>query len=249
MSGHSKWHNIQARKGKADAARGKIFTKIGREIAIAVREGGPDPAVNGKLRDVIAKARANNMPGDNIQRSIKKASGENGSVVYEEFSYEGYAPGGVAIIVDIVTDNRNRTASDIRHIFDKNGGNMGTTGSVSFMFDQKGVLVVERQPGMDEDEMMMTALDAGAEDMKTEEDVFEIYTAPNDFSSVREKLEQAGYAFLSADKQMIPQNYIAVADEETVQKIQKLLDMLDENDDVNEVYHNAELPEEEDDED
>ena len=249
MSGHSKWHNIQARKGKADAARGKIFTKIGREIAIAVREGGPDPNVNGKLRDIVAKARANNMPNDNIQRSIKKASGELGSVVYEEFSYEGYAPGGVAIIVDIVTDNRNRTASDIRHIFDKNGGSMGTSGSVSYMFDNKGVIVIEREPGMDEDEMMMTALDAGAEDMKTEEDVFEIYTAPNDFSAVREKLEQAGYAFLSADKQMIPQNYIAVEDEETIQKIQKLLDMLEDNDDVNEVYHNAELPEEEDEDD
>lgn len=249
MSGHSKWANIKHKKGKADAARGKIFTKIGREIAIAVREGGPDPAVNGKLRDVVAKARANNMPNDNIQRSIKKAAGEGGNVLYEEFSYEGYAPGGVAIIVDIVTDNRNRTASDIRHIFDKNGGSMGTSGSVSYMFDNKGVIVIEREPGMDEDEMMMTALDAGAEDMKTEEDAFEIYTAPNDFSAVREKLEQAGYAFLSADKQMIPQNYISVADEETIQKIQKLLDMLDDNDDVSEVYHNAELPEEEDEDD
>ena len=248
MSGHSKWHNIQAKKGKTDAARGKIFTKIGREIAMAVREGGPNPDVNGKLRDVIAKAKANNMPNDNIQRSIKKASGEGSGVEYEELSYEGYAPGGVAVMVTIVTDNRNRTASEVRHIFDKCGGSMGTSGSVSYMFDNKGVIVIEREPGMDEDEMMMTALDAGAEDMKTQDDAFEIYTAPNDFSAVRENLEKAGYAFLSADKQMVPQNTVALPDEETVQKVQKLLDMLEDNDDVTEVYHNAELPEEEEEE-
>ncbi len=248
MSGHSKWHNIQAKKGKTDAARGKIFTKIGREIAMAVREGGPNPDVNGKLRDVIAKAKANNMPNDNIQRSIKKASGEGSGVEYEELSYEGYAPGGVAVMVTIVTDNRNRTASEVRHIFDKCGGSMGTSGSVSYMFDNKGVIVIEREPGMDEDEMMMTALDAGAEDMKTQDDAFEIYTAPNDFSTVRENLEKAGYAFLSADKQMVPQNTVALPDEETVQKVQKLLDMLEDNDDVTEVYHNAELPEEEEEE-
>ncbi|MCI5772613.1 MAG: YebC/PmpR family DNA-binding transcriptional regulator [Clostridiales bacterium] len=246
MSGHSKWHNIQAKKGKTDAARGKIFTKIGREIAMAVREGGPNPDVNGKLRDVIAKA--NNMPNDNIQRSIKKASGEGSGVEYEELSYEGYAPGGVAVMVTIVTDNRNRTASEVRHIFDKCGGSMGTSGSVSYMFDNKGVIVIEREPGMDEDEMMMTALDAGAEDMKTQDDAFEIYTAPSDFSTVRENLEKAGYAFLSADKQMVPQNTVALPDEETVQKVQKLLDMLEDNDDVTEVYHNAELPEEEEEE-
>ncbi len=248
MSGHSKWHNIQAKKGKADAARGKIFTKIGREIAIAVREGGPDPNVNGKLRDIIAKAKANNMPNDNIQRSIKKASGEGGGVNYEEFSYEGYAPGGVAVIVNLVTDNRNRTSSDIRHIFDKNGGSLGTTGSVSYQFDNKGVIVIEREPDMDEDDIMMKAMDAGAEDMKTEEDAFVIYTAPNDFSAVREALENEGLSFLSADKQMVPQNTIKVDDPETVAKIQKLLDMLDDNDDVSEVYHNAELPEEEEEE-
>ena len=248
MSGHSKWHNIQAKKGKADAARGKIFTKIGREIAIAVREGGANPESNGKLRDVIAKAKANNMPNDNIQRSIKKASGEGGGVNYEEFSYEGYAPGGVAIIVDLVTDNRNRTSSDIRHIFDKNGGSLGTTGSVSYQFDNKGVIVIEREPDMDEDDIMMKAMDAGAEDMKTEEDAFIIYTAPNDFSAVREALENEGLSFLSADKQMVPQNTIKVEDPETVAKIQKLLDMLDDNDDVSEVYHNAELPEEEEEE-
>ena len=248
MSGHSKWHNIQAKKGKADAARGKIFTKIGREIAIAVREGGANPESNGKLRDVIAKAKANNMPNDNIQRSIKKAAGEGSGMNYEEITYEGYAPGGVAVICNIVTDNRNRTSADVRHIFDKNGGSLGTPGSVSYMFDHKGLIVIEKEPGMDEDEMMMTALDAGAEDMKVQDDVFEIYTAPNDFSAVREKLEQAGYAFISADKQMIPQNTVAISDPDTLAKVQKLLDMLDDNDDVTEVYHNAELPEEEEEE-
>ncbi len=242
MSGHSKWHNIQAKKGKTDAARGKIFTKLGREIAMAVHDGGPNPEVNGKLRDVIAKCKANNMPNDNIQRSIKKASGEGSGVEYEELTYEGYAPGGVAIMVDVVTDNRNRTASEVRHIFDKYGGSMGTTGSVSYMFDKKGVIVIEREPGMDEDEMMMTALDAGAEDMRVEEEVFEIQTAPADFSAVRENLEKAGYAFLSADQQMIPQNTVVPADQEAVEKIRKLLDMLEEDDDVSEVFHNAELP-------
>ena len=245
MSGHSKWHNIQAKKGKADAQRGAIFTKIGREIAIAVREGGANPESNGKLRDVIAKAKANNMPNDNIQRSIKKASGELSNVVYEEITYEGYAPGGVAIIVDTISDNRNRTASDIRHCFAKYGGNMGTTGSVGFMFDTRGVIVVEKQPGMDEDEMMMMALEAGAEDVKDEEDVFEILTDPNEFSKVREALEKQGLTFLSAEVQKIPQNTVAVNDPETVEKIQKMLDLLEESDDVQNVYHNAELPEEE----
>ena len=243
MSGHSKWHNIQAKKGKADAARGKIFTKIGREIAIAVREGGANPESNGKLRDIIAKAKANNMPNDNIQRSIKKAAGEGSGINYEEIVYEGYAPGGVAVICNIVTDNRNRTSADVRHIFDKCGGNLGAPGSVSYMFDNKGQIVVEREPGMDEDEMMMIALDAGAEDMKALDDVFEIYTAPNDFSAVREALEQQGLSFLSADVKMIPQNTVSITDEETAAKIEKLLDMLDDNDDVADVYHNAELPE------
>ena len=219
MSGHSKWHNIQAKKGKADAARGAIFTKIGREIAIAVRDGGANPESNGKLRDIIAKAKANNMPNDNIQRSIKKASGELSNVTYEQITYEGYAPGGVAIIADCITDNRNRTASDVRHCFAKHGGNLGTSGSVSFMFDEKGVLVVERTPGMDEDEMMMMALEAGAEDVKAEADVFEIYTAPNDFSAVREALEQQGLTFLSAEVDKIPQNTVAVTDEDTILKI------------------------------
>ena len=249
MSGHSKWHNIQAKKGKADAQRGAIFTKIGREIAIAVREGGANPESNGKLRDVIAKAKANNMPNDNIQRSIKKASGELSNVVYEEIVYEGYAPGGVAVIVDTISDNRNRTASDIRHCFAKYGGNLGTTGSVGFMFDTRGVLVVERTPGMDEDELMMMALDAGAEDVRPDEDVVEILTDPNEFSKVREALEQQGLTFLSAEVQKIPQNTVEVTDPETIEKIQKMLDLLEESDDVQNVYHNAELPDEEDEDD
>ena len=248
MSGHSKWHNIQAKKGKADAARGAVFTKIGREIAIAVRDGGANPESNGKLRDVIAKAKANNMPNDNIQRSIKKASGELSNVTYEQITYEGYAPGGVAVIVDTITDNRNRTVSDVRHCFAKNGGNLGNSGSVAFMFDEKGVLVVERKPGMDEDEMMMLALDAGAEYMKADEDAFEIYTSPADFSAVREALEQQGLSFLSAEVDKIPQNTVAIDDPEVLKSIQKLLEMLDDNDDVQNVFHNAELPEEEDEE-
>jgi YebC/PmpR family DNA-binding regulatory protein len=226
-----------------------VFTKIGREIAIAVREGGANPESNGKLRDIIAKAKANNMPNDNIQRSIKKASGELSNVVYEEITYEGYAPGGVAVIVDTISDNRNRTASDVRHCFAKYGGNLGTTGSVGFMFDERGVLVVERAPGSDEDEMMMTALDAGAEDVKVEEDVFEILTAPSDFSSVRENLEKQGFTFLSAEIQKIPQNTVEVTDPDTILKIQKMLDLLEENDDVQNVFHNADLPEEEDEDD
>ena len=248
MSGHSKWHNIQAKKGKTDAARGKIFTKIGREIAIAVREGGSNPESNSKLKDIIAKAKANNMPNDNIQRSIKKAAGEGTGATYEEITYEGYAPGGVAVIVDCISDNRNRTASDVRHCFAKYGGNLGTTGSVGFMFDERGVLVVEKAPGSDEDEMMMTALDAGAEDVNVEEDVYEILTAPNDFSAVREKLEQQGITFLSAEVQKIPQNTVAVTDPDTILKIQKMLDLLEENDDVQNVFHNADLPEEEEEE-
>lgn len=245
MSGHSKWANIKHKKGKADAAKGAIFTKIGREIAIAVREGGSDPTQNNKLRDVIAKARSNNMPNENIERSIKKAAGELGNVVYEEITYEGYAPGGIAVIVNVVTDNRNRTAADIRHIFDKNGGSLGQTGSVSYLFDYKGVIVIEREPGMDEDEVMMNALEAGAQDVVVSDDAFEISTAPNDFSTVRETLEKQGYTFLSAERAQVPQMTNAVTDEEVLQKLQKLLEMLDENDDAVEVFHNAELPEEE----
>lgn len=245
MSGHSKWANIKVKKGKTDAIRGKIFTKIGREIAIAVREGGSNPDSNSKLRDVIAKAKSNNMPNDNIQRSIKKAAGELGNVEYEEITYEGYAPGGIAVIVETITDSRNRTASDVRHCFAKNGGTLGVTGSVSFMFDKKGVLVIERTPDSDEDELMMTVLDAGAEDMQTLDDAFEVTTDPADFSVVREKLEAEGISFLSAEVQMLPQNTVVPADEDTLLKVQKLLEMLEDNDDVQNVWHNAELPEEE----
>ena len=249
MSGHSKWANIKHKKGKADAARGKIFTKIGREIAIAVRDGGSDPTSNGKLRDVIAKAKANNMPNDNIKRSIAKAAGEIGSVNYEEIQYEGYAPGGMAVIVSTVTDNRNRTASDIRHIFDKNGGSLGTNGCVSYTFDSVGLIVIERKPGMDEDEVMMAALDAGASDVQAMDDCFEITTEVSDFSSVRENLEKAGFSFLSAELTMIPQTTNEITDPETVEKIRKFLDMLDDSDDVQDVYHNGDLPEEEEEDD
>ncbi len=248
MSGHSKWANIKIKKGKTDAVRGKIFTKIGREIAIAVREGGGNPDSNSKLRDVIAKAKSNNMPNDNIQRSIKKAAGELGDVNYEEITYEGYGAGGVAVIVETITDSRNRTASDVRHCFAKNGGQLGVTGSVGFLFDKKGMIVIERTASMDEEELMMTALDAGAEDMSTLEDAFEVVTDPNDFSAVREKLEAQGLSFLSAEVQMIPQNTVTPPDEESLQKMQKLLEMLEDNDDVQNVWHNAELPEEEEEE-
>ncbi|MDR0396400.1 MAG: YebC/PmpR family DNA-binding transcriptional regulator [Oscillospiraceae bacterium] len=246
MSGHSKWANIKHKKGKADAARGKIFTKIGREIAIAVREGGSDPALNSKLFDVIAKAKANNMPGDNVTRSIKKAAGELGTVSYEEIIYEGYAPGGVAVIVETVTDNRNRTASDIRHIFDKCGGSLGTTNSVGYMFDRKGLLVIERAPGMDEDDMMMIAMESGADDFEASDDAFEITADPADFSSVRTALEGRGMPFLSAEITRVPQNWIAVDDPDTVASVRKLIDMLEDMDDVMNVYHNAETPDEPD---
>ena len=246
MSGHSKWANIKNKKEKTDAARGKIFTKIGREIVIAVKEGGgPDPANNSKLRDVIAKAKAANMPNDNINRSIKKAAGEAGSVNYEEITYEGYGPGNLAVYVEIVTDNRNRIAAEMRHIFSKAGGNLGATGSVAWMFDKKGQIIIERTALMDEDEVMMEALDAGAEDFVPQDDAFEVYTAPSDFSAVREALEGKGYTFLSAEVAMIPQNTVDITDPETVEKVYRFLDNLEDNDDVQEVYHNGNLPEDE----
>lgn len=244
MSGHSKWANIKNKKEKTDAQRGKIFTKIGREIAIAVKEGGgADPANNSKLRDVIAKAKANNMPNDNINRSIKKAAGEGTAVNYEEITYEGYGPGNTAVIVQVLTDNRNRIAAEMRHIFDKSGGNLGASGCVGWMFDKKGVIVIERTALMDEDEVMMTALDAGAEDFVAQDDAFEVYTAPADFSAVRETLEAADFTFLSAEVQMLPQNTVNITDAETVEKVEKFLERLDDNDDVQEVFHNAVLPE------
>ena len=242
MSGHSKWHNIQAKKGKADAKRGKIFTKIGKELAIAIKNGGANPDTNSKLRDVIAKAKAANMPNDNIQRAIKKAEGDLNSVNYETIVYEGYGPSGVAVIVETLTDNKNRSAGNVRSAFTKGGGNMGTTGCVSFMFQEKGEIVIERAD-LDEDEVMMMALDAGAEDFNAdEEEVFVITTTPEDFSAVREELEAQGLEFLEAGVKMIPDTYTEI-NEDDAKKFQKMLDLLEDDDDVQEVYHNAEFPE------
>ena len=245
MSGHSKWHYIKAKKGKSDAARSNIFTKIGREIAVAVKAGGADPNSNAKLRDVISKAKANNMPNDNITRSIKKASGELGAVNYEEIVYEGYGPEGVAVIVECLTDNVNRTAGDVRHLFDRNGGAMGKTGCVSYMFSKKGVIIVDKDT-IGEDELMDIALDAGAEDMLTEDDCYEIYTVPSDLGTVREALEAKGVQIVSADVDMIPDNEVTpTAHADTVRK---LIDKLEELDDVQNVFHNAILPEDDEEE-
>ena len=238
MSGHSKWANIKNKKEKADAKEGKIFTKIGRELVIAVKMGGPDPASNSRLADVIAKAKANNMPNDNITRSIKKASGDIDTANYEDVVYEGYGPAGVAVIVEATTDNRNRTAADVRHFFDKFGGNLGTSGCVSFMFDKKGILVIEAEGVNDADELMMEALDAGAEDFSAEGEAYEVVTAPEDFSAVREALEAKGYTFVSAGVEMVPQTYTKIEDPDQITQMEKLIDNLEDNDDVMEVYHN-----------
>lgn len=238
MSGHSKWHNIQAKKGKADAARGKIFTKLGRELLIAVKEGGPDPAGNSKLKGVIAKCKAANMPNDTINNAIKKASTSNEN--YEEITYEGYGPCGVAVIVEAATDNKNRTAADVRHVFDKAGGNLGTTGCVSYMFNKKGVIVIEKaSTKMDEEELMLLAIDSGAEDFVSEEEIYEITTDPSDFSVVREKLEENGLEFLEADVQMVPTTTVAL-DETGAEKMERLIERLEELDDVSNIYHNWE---------
>ena len=248
MSGHSKWHNIQQKKGKSDAARASIFTKIGREIAVAVKQGGPDPNSNSKLRDAIAKAKSNNMPNDNIARSIKKASGELGSINYEEMTYEGYGVGGTAFIVEALTDNKNRTAGDVRHLFDKYGGSMGATGCVSFMFKRKGVIAVAKSD-IEEDDLMMYALDAGADDILTEDDeVFEVLTAPADLGAVREALEANGVKILSAAVDMIPENEVT-PDESQQETLLKMIDKLEELDDVQNVYHNAVITILEDEED
>lgn len=241
MSGHSKWHNIQQKKGKTDAARANIFTKIGRELAVAVKEGGPDPNSNSKLAQVIAKAKDNNMPNDNIQRSIKKASGELGSINYEEMTYEGYGVGGTAIIVDALTDNKNRTAGDVRHLFDKHGGSMGTTGCVSFMFKRKGVVTIAKSD-IEEDDLMMYALELdGFEDINSDdEEVFQLYTEPNSLTSVRKSLEDNGVKILSAEVDMIPDNYVTPTAEQQATII-KMIDKLEELDDVQNVYHNATL--------
>ena len=239
MSGHSKFANIKHKKEKNDAAKGKMFTIIGKEIAIAVKEGGPDPSNNSKLRDVIAKAKANNMPNDTIERGIKKAAGDANSVNYEVMTYEGYGPSGIAIIVDTLTDNKNRTAANVKHAFSKGNGNIGTPGCVSYMFDKKGQIIIDREEvTMDSDGLMMTALDAGAEDFVEEEDSYTILTSPDDFSQVREALEAAGIPMVEAQVEMIPQTYVDLTDEEDIKNLNRILDMLDDDDDVQEVYHN-----------
>lgn len=239
MSGHSKFANIKHKKEKNDAAKGKIFTIIGREIAVAVKEGGPDPANNSRLRDVIAKAKSNNMPNDTIERGIKKAAGDANSVNYESVTYEGYGPSGVAIIVDALTDNKNRTASNVRNAFTKGSGSVGTQGCVSYMFDKKGQIIVAKEEyETDADELMMLALDAGAEDFSEEEDSYEILTAPEEFSDVRLALEEAGVPMASAEVTMIPQTWVELTDETDLKNLQKTLDLLDEDDDVQVVYHN-----------
>ncbi len=239
MSGHSKWSTIKHKKGKADAARGKVFTKIGREIAVAVKQGGPDPNMNSRLRDVVAKAKAANMPNDNISRSIKKASGDLSSVNYDEIAYEGYGAGGSAVIVETMTDNRNRTVGEVRHAFDKCGGSLGTSGSVAFQFEKKGVIIIDAE-GKDEDAVMEDALNAGAEDFSNEGEAFEVTTDPSDFSAVREALEKQGYEFLSAELEMVPGNTVTL-DEAQTKQFEKMLDMLEDSDDVQNVWHNAEL--------
>ena len=240
MSGHSKWNNIKHKKEKTDSQRARVFTKIGREIAIAVKEGGADPNVNSKLRDVVAKAKANNMPNDNISRSIAKASGELGNVSYEEIVYEGYGNGGVALMVETLTDNRNRTASDVRHLFDKFGNGLGTTGCVSYMFSHQGVIAIEKIEDMDEDEVMMAALDAGAENFEATEEEFIVYTDIASFSQVREKLEEGGYTFTSAELEWVPQTMVSVAGADA-DKLDKLVENLEDLDDVQNVFHNGEM--------
>ena len=240
MSGHSKWHNIAKRKGANDAKKAKIFTKIGREMAIAIKEGGSaNPDFNARLRDCIAKAKANNMPNDNIKRTLDKYSGANGQVNYEANNYEGYGVGGVAVVVETLTDNKNRTVADVRHLFDKYGAGLGATNCVSWQFDKKGVIIMERGE-LDEDTVMMQALEAGAEAFQADENTFEIYTTPDDFSAVREALETLGYSFVEAEVEMVPQNYITLENEEDMAKMRKLLDNLEDNDDVQAVWHNWE---------
>ena len=244
MSGHSKWANIKNKKAKTDAVKGKIFTKLGRELAVAAKAGA-DPSTNSKLADVIAKAKAANMPNDNITRSIKKAAGELGNVNYEVKTYEGYGIGGSAVIVKTLTDNVNRTVGEVRHIFDKYGGNMGTTGSVSYMFENSGVIVIERTPTLDEDTVMEMALDAGADDVVTEEDVFEVKTSPASFSQVRKYFEEKGVELAEADIMMVPNDKITLSADQLI-SFNKMLDAFDDNDDVQDVYHNVELSEDED---
>ncbi len=237
MSGHSKWKNIMHKKEKTDAQRAKVFTKIGKEIAIAIKEGGPNPESNSKLKDLIAKAKANNVPNDNIERVIKKASSNDG-VEYEEITYEGYGPCGVAVIVEAATDNRNRTGGEVRHYFDKFGGNLGQPGCVGYLFSEKGIIVIENDDGIDEDKLMESALEAGASDFEASEEGFEITTEPDDLSSVRQALENEGYKFISAEVEKIPSVYVEIPDEDSVKKMNLLLEHLEDNDDVVDVWHN-----------
>ncbi len=238
MSGHSKWHNIQKTKGAADAKRSQMFTKIAREMIVAVKTGGSgDPANNSRLATVIAKAKAANMPNDNIKRTIDKALGAGNTDNFESVVYEGYGPNGVAVIVEALTDNRQRTAPEVRHLLDKYGKGLGATGCVSWSFDRKGVIIIERED-LDEDTVMMDALDAGADDMQASDEVFEIYTDPDAFGDVLPKLEEKGYTFLEAGVQMVPQNYVTLTDETDIKNMEKLIDLLEENDDVQNVYHN-----------
>lgn len=239
MSGHSKWSNIKHKKEKSDAAKAKVFTKIGKEIAVAVKAGGPDPVSNSKLKELIAKAKSLNVPNDNIDRIIKKSSGAD-AVDYEEVVYEGYGPSGVAVIVEATTDNRNRTGGNVRHFFDKYGGNLGQSGCVSFMFEDKGVIIVERESGADEDKLMEDSLEAGAEDFVADEEVFEIYTVPADLMAVKEDLEAKGYVIASAEKDKIPSNYVTLTDEEDIKKMNLLIEHLEDDDDISEIYHNWE---------
>lgn len=239
MSGHSKWSTIKRKKEKTDGARAKVFTKIGREIAVAVREGGPDPSSNSKLKDVIAKAKANNVPNDNIDRIIKKASGDTNADNYEEIMYEGYGPCGVAVIVETLTDNRNRTAGEMRHYFDKYGGNMGQSGSVGFLFTRQGVIRIESED-LDEEKVMEDALEAGAVDFMADEDIFEIRTEPNDLGGIRDDLDAKGYTFVSAEVEYIPSTYTALTSEEDIKNMSKMLEMFEDNDDVQSVWHNWE---------
>ena len=246
MSGHSKFANIKHKKEKNDAAKGKIFTMIGREIAVAVKEGGPDPANNFKLSQIIAKAKANNMPNDTIEQKNKKAAGDVGNVTYQNNSYEGYGPAGIAIIVDTLTDNANRTAANVRAAFSKGSGNVGTPGCVSYMFDEKGQIIIDREEcDLTADDLMMVVLDAGAEDVKEEEDSFEILTAPEDFEAVNKAVQEAGIVVASAEVTKIPQNYVTLTNEEDIKRIRRILDLLDEDDDVQAVYHNWDEPDEE----
>ncbi len=240
MSGHSKWSTIKRKKGEKDGARAKVFTKIGRELAVAVKQGGPDPNVNSKLKDIIAKAKQNNVPNDNIERMLKKAAGESDTSNYEEIVYEGYGPSGVAVVVETLTDNRNRTAGEVRHYFDKAGGNMGTSGSVTFMFSREGVILVEKED-VDEDSLMDDALEAGASDFLTDdEDVFEIRTDANSVGKIRDILEEKGYTVVSSEPAYIPATYTRLESEEDMMKMQRMLDMFDDNDDVQNVWHNWE---------